>query len=75
MFNIEEITIIKMYTGFNPDRDKIIATLNDSLPLIEDADISDTVQSVIRKAHAMTEDAFSKLDLSAALDTLPVAER
>ena len=41
----------------------------DSLPLIEEPEIKETVKSTIRKANAMTQEAFAALDLS---DTLEV---
>ena len=58
-----------MYCGFSQNRDSVIATLNDSLPLIEDQEIKKTVEAAIRKANAMTQEAFAALDLS---DTLNV---
>ena len=67
MFNIDELTIIKMYRDFTPDRTRILATLNDVLPLIDDLDVQKTVESTIRKIIALTDETFSKLDLS---DTL-----
>jgi hypothetical protein len=69
MFTNEELAIIKMYSGFSPDRNRVITALHDSLPLIEDTEIQDTVNTVIRKANAMTEESFAALDLSSALDT------
>ncbi len=69
MFTIDELSIIKMYAGFKHDRDNIVSALNDSLPLIEEPEIKKTVKSTIRKANAMTQEAFAALDLS---DTLEV---
>jgi hypothetical protein len=69
MFTIEELSIIKMYSGFSPDRNRVVTALKDSLPLIEEQDIKDTVLTVIRKANAMTEKAFSEIDLSNTLET------
>jgi len=68
MFTADELTIIKMYSGFLPDRNRLVAALNDSLPLIEEQEILDTVKTVIRKANAMTEEAFAKIDLSNAIE-------
>ena len=67
MFTIDELSIVKMYCGFSQNRDSVIATLNDSLPLIEDQNIKNIVEETIRKVTAMTQAAFSDLDLS---DTL-----
>jgi hypothetical protein len=67
MFTIDELSIIKMYCGFSQNRDSVIAALNDSLPLIEDQNIKSIVEETIRKVTAMTQAAFSDLDLS---DTL-----
>lgn len=67
MFTINELSIVKMYCGFSQNRDSVIAALNDSLPLIEDQNIKSIVEETIRKVTAMTQAAFSDLDLS---DTL-----
>ena len=67
MFTIDELSIVKMYCGFSQNRDSVIAALNDSLPLIEDQNIKNIVEETIRKVTAMTQAAFSDLDLS---DTL-----
>ena len=67
MFTIDELSIVKMYGGFSQNRDSVIAALNDSLPLIEDQNIKSIVEETIRKVTAMTQAAFSDLDLS---DTL-----
>jgi hypothetical protein len=67
MFTIDELSIVKMYCGFSQNRDSVIAALNDSLPLIEDQNIKSIVEETIRKVTAMTQAAFSDLDLS---DTL-----
>jgi hypothetical protein len=75
MFNVEELTLIKMYGGMVPNRDCIVAALEDVLPFIEDPSIQETVLSTIRKTNAMTNAAFEKLDLSDALDTATIHER
>ncbi len=69
MFSIEELSIIKMYSGSAPDRNHVITTLEDCLPLIEEQEIKDTVLSVIRKANAMTEKAFAEIDLTDTFET------
>ena len=68
MLNVEELTLIKMYIGARPDRDSVLASLREVLPLIEDEGIQETAQSTIRKVNALTLEAFAKLDLSAALE-------
>ena len=67
MFTIDELSIVKMYCGFSQNRDSVIAALNNSLPLIENQNIKSIVEESIRKVTAMTQAAFSDLDLS---DTL-----
>ncbi len=71
MFTIDELSIVKMYCDSSQNRDAVLATMNGSLPLIEDQEIKKTVEATIRKANAMTQEAFSALDLS---DTLNVVE-
>lgn len=69
MFTIEELSIIKMYSGFTPDRDRVILALKESLPLIEEPEIRETVKSVLRKSNAMTKESFATLDLSNTFET------
>lgn len=64
MFNICELSLIKMYSGLNPDRDKIVQAMRDAIPLVEDQEIKDMLTSTIRKVDAMTQKAFEELDLS-----------
>ena len=71
MFTIDELSIVKMYCDSSQNRDAVLATMNGRLPLIEDQEIKKTVEATIRKANAMTQEAFSALDLS---DTLNVVE-
>ena len=71
MLSIDELSIIKMYCDPSQNRDAVLATMNGSLPLIEDQEIKKTVEATIRKANAMTQEAFSALALS---DTLNVVE-
>ncbi len=56
-----------MYCDPSQNRDAVLATMNGSLPLIEDQNIKSIVEETIRKVTAMTQAAFSDLDLS---DTL-----
>ena len=69
MFNICELSLIKMYAGLNPDRDKVLQAMREALPLIEEQEIRDMMESTIRKVNAMTKEAFSKLDLDDTFET------
>ncbi len=69
MFNIDELSIIKMYGGLNPKRDHVISILNDVLKIVDDDEIKETIISTIRKSTAMTEEAFMNIDLSDTFET------
>ncbi len=69
-FTTDEKAIIKLYTGFKPERDKLLESMHQSLPLVEIREIAEPMNSVIRKVNAMTNADFSKIDLSNALDTV-----
>lgn len=69
-FTTDEKAIIKLYTGFKPDRDKLLESMRQSLPLVETKEIAELMNSVIRKVNAMTAADFAKIDLSNALDTV-----
>lgn len=64
MFNIEELSLIKMYSGINPSRDSVVAAMRDSLPYVEEEAIRAAMTNTIRKVNAMTNEAFLALDLS-----------
>lgn len=64
MFNIEELSLIKMYSGINPSRDSVVVAMRDSLPYVEEEAIRATMTNTIRKVNAMTNEAFLALDLS-----------
>lgn len=64
MFNIEELSLIKMYSGINPSRDSVVVAMRDSLPYVEEGAIRATMTNTIRKVNAMTNEAFLALDLS-----------
>lgn len=68
MFSTDELTIIKMYSGLKPDRDKTVSALRDILSFIEEPEIEELVKSTIRKANAMTAETFATLDLSDTLE-------
>ena len=69
MFNICELSLIKMYAGLNPDRDNVLQAMRDALPLVEEQEIRDMLESTIRKVNAMTAEAFEQLDLSDTFET------
>ena len=70
VFTTDEKTIIKLYSGFNLDRDKLLTSMRQSLPLVETPEIAELMNSVIRKVNAMTATDFEKIVLSDALDTV-----
>lgn len=69
-FTTDEKTIIKLYSGFKLDRDKLLTSMRQSLPLVETPEIAELMNSVIRKVTAMTATDFEKIVLSDALDTV-----
>ncbi len=69
-FMTDQKAIIKPYTGFKPERDKLLESMQHSLPLVEIREIAEPMNSVIRKVNAMTNADFSKIELSNALDTV-----
>lgn len=68
MLTIDEKTIIKMYSGFSPDRDKTIAALKESLEHIEEPVIQETVSTTIRKITSMSKETFAAIDFTDTLD-------
>ena len=69
-FTTDEKSIIKLYSGFKLDRDKLLANMRQSLPLVETPEIEELMNGIIRKVNAMTAADFEKIDLSDALDTI-----
>ena len=69
-FTTDEKAIIKLYSGFKLNRDKLLTSMRQSLPLVETPEIAELMNSVIRKVNAMTATDFEKIDLSNALDTV-----
>jgi sporulation protein YlmC with PRC-barrel domain len=64
VFSIDEISIIAMYAKDGvPDRAKLLGTLKDIEPDIEEPAIQKVVSSVIRKVTAMSSEAVAKIDL------------
>lgn len=70
MFTIEEITLIKMYSGFKPERSKVISLLKSTQPNFIDGEeeMKGLVEGVVRKLTALTDSAFEEIDLSLALE-------
>lgn len=70
MFTVEEITLMKMYSGFTPDRQSIINKLKAVVPHFADneQEIKELTSGVIRKLTAMNDKSFESLDFSIALD-------
>lgn len=67
-FTTDEKAIIKMYSGFTLNRDKLLASMRESLSLADELEIAELMNSVIRKVNAMTDADFLRIDLSDALD-------
>ena len=67
-FTIDEKTIIKMYSGCQLNRDDVLASIQQSLPFVEEKEIAELMSAVIRKINTMTAEAFEGIDLSNALE-------
>ena len=70
MFTVEEITLMKIYTGFTPKRQALISSLKSVMPQFtnEEQEIKDLTGGVIRKLTAMNDKSFVNIDFSLALD-------
>lgn len=70
MFTIEEITLMKMYSGFTPSRNQILKNLEKILPLFTESEDSmkELTQGCIRKLTAMNDIAFDKVNFKLALE-------
>ena len=70
MFTVEEITLMKMYTGFTPNRQTLINNLKFLMPQFtdEEQEIKNLTGGVIRKLTATTDKSFVNIDFSLALD-------
>ena len=70
MFTIEEISLMKMYSGLKPNRKALICNLKNIMPhfLDEEQEIKDLTCGVIRKLTAMNDNNFSNINFSLALD-------
>lgn len=76
MFTVEEITLMKMYTGFTPNRQTLIRKLKTVIPQFtdEEQEMKDLTGGVIRKLTAMNDKSFVNIDFSLALDEEVVEE-
>ena len=66
--SINEKAIILIYSGGELDRDKTISSIRLNLPFIEEQEIQETMESVIRKINAMRQEVFAEIDLTDAED-------
>lgn len=70
MFTVEEISLMKMYSGLKPNRQALISSLKNIMPHFkeEEQEIKDLTSGVIRKLTAMNDQTFSGINFSIALD-------
>ena len=70
MFTVEEITLMKLYTGLTPNRQALISSLDAVMPYFteEEQEMKDFTVKVIRKLTATNDKSFAKVDFSLALD-------
>lgn len=67
-FKNEELTLIKMNTGFELNLVKTIASLEKDLLHTEDHRMVKEINKVLDKLKKMTEEEFQSIDLSKALE-------
>jgi len=70
MFTVEEISLMKMYSGLEANRHALISSLKNIIPhfLDEEQEMKDLTSGVIRKLTAMSDNNFSNINFSLALD-------
>ena len=70
MFTVEEITLMKIYTGFTPNRQTLIRKLKSVIPHFtdEEQEMKDLTGGVIRKLTAMNDNSYANINFSLALD-------
>lgn len=70
MFTIEEITLMKMYSGLNPERKNVLKNLEKLLPLFteEENEVKELTQGVVRKLTAMNDKSFGEINFNLSLD-------
>ncbi len=71
MLSVEEITLIKMYSGLNQDRRTLIESLESVIPHFteQEEEMRDLSNDVIKKLTFMSDVDFATLNLDTALDT------
>ena len=76
MFTVEEITLMKIYTGLTPNRQALISSLKSVIPQFteEEQEMKDLTGGVIRKLNAISNKGFVNIDFSLALDEEVVEE-
>ena len=70
MFTVEEISLMKMYSGLTPNRQALISSLKNIMPhfLDEEQEMKDLTCGVIRKLTAINANNLSNINFSLALD-------
>lgn len=70
MFTVEEITLMKMYSGLKPNHQALISSLENVMPEFtdEEQEMKDLTGAIIRKLTALNEKSFANVDFSLALD-------
>lgn len=70
MFTIEEISLMKIYSNLEPNRNELISSLKNVMPhfTAEEQEMKDLTGGVIRKLTAMNDNAFLGINFSLALD-------
>jgi len=70
MFTVEEISLMKMYSGLQPNHHALISSLKNVMPQFtdEEQEMKDLTGGVIRKLTAMNDKTFSGINFSIALD-------
>ncbi|MEM1724151.1 MAG: transposon-transfer assisting family protein [Thermoplasmata archaeon] len=70
MFNVEEITLVKIYCGVKPQRKQVLKNLESILPYFTETEneMKELTFGVIKKLKALDDKAFGKINLNLALD-------
>lgn len=69
MFNIEELSILAMYSRGEANRVKAATGIITALPYVNDASIQSCMEATLQKLLAISDAEFNSLDLSATLFT------
>lgn len=70
MFTVEEISLMKMYSGLKPNHQALISSLKNVMPHFtdEEQEMKDFTGGIIRKLTAMNDKTFSGINFSISLD-------